>query len=78
MPQLSRESRSPALPPFLVSCRQNDVLPYRNLPNPDLVARVKKIIAIDEDIAQCSNPAAFAISVATVGQQLVSLRHGKF
>ena len=31
-----------------------------------LVARVKKIIAQDEDIAQCSNSAAFAISVATV------------
>jgi hypothetical protein len=30
------------------------------------VARVKKIIAMDEDIAQCSNGAAFAISVATV------------
>ncbi|KIY04148.1 uncharacterized protein Z520_00840 [Fonsecaea multimorphosa CBS 102226] len=29
------------------------------------LARVKKIIAQDEDIAQCSNPAAFAISVAT-------------
>lgn len=30
------------------------------------MARVKKIIAMDEDIAQCSNSAAFAISVATV------------
>lgn len=30
------------------------------------VARVKKIIAMDEDIAQCSNSAAFAISIATV------------
>jgi hypothetical protein len=29
------------------------------------LARVKKIIAQDEDIAQCSNSAAFAISVAT-------------
>ena len=29
------------------------------------VARIKKIIAQDEDIAQCSNGAAFAISVAT-------------
>ncbi|KAK5948352.1 hypothetical protein OHC33_010663 [Knufia fluminis] len=29
------------------------------------LARVKKIIAQDEDIAQCSNGAAFAISVAT-------------
>jgi len=31
------------------------------------VARVKKIIAMDEDIAQCSTTAAFAISIATVG-----------
>jgi len=31
-----------------------------------VVARVKKIIAQDDDIAQCSNGAAFAISVATV------------
>jgi hypothetical protein len=30
---------------------------------------VKKIIAMDEDIAQCSNSAAFAISVATVRAQ---------
>ena len=30
------------------------------------VARVKKIIAMDEDIAQCSNSAAFVISIATV------------
>lgn len=30
------------------------------------VARVKKIIQQDEDISQCSNSAAFAISVATV------------
>ena len=30
------------------------------------VARVKKIIAQDEDISQCSNAAAFAIAIATV------------
>jgi hypothetical protein len=35
------------------------------------VARVKKIIAMDEDIAQCSNSAAFAISVATVRVQMI-------
>ncbi|KKY16609.1 putative ubiquinol-cytochrome c reductase iron-sulfur subunit [Phaeomoniella chlamydospora] len=29
------------------------------------LARVKKIIAMDDDIAQCSNSAAFAISIAT-------------
>lgn len=34
------------------------------------VARVKKIISMDEDIAACSNNAAFAISVATVNQHL--------
>jgi hypothetical protein len=32
---------------------------------------VKKIIAMDEDIAQCSNSAAFAISVATVCGQMI-------
>lgn len=32
----------------------------------DPVARVKKIIATDEDLVQCSNSAAFTISVATV------------
>lgn len=32
------------------------------------VARIKKIISMDEDIAACSNNAAFAISVATVGR----------
>jgi hypothetical protein len=32
---------------------------------------VKKIIAMDEDIAQCSNSAAFAISVATVRVQVI-------
>ncbi|OAP62700.1 hypothetical protein AYL99_01927 [Fonsecaea erecta] len=50
-------------------------MPYNNAPiePPEEItgssalplARVKKIIAQDEDIAQCSNPAAFAISVAT-------------
>ena len=30
-----------------------------------IVARVKKIIHADEDIANCSNNAAFAITVAT-------------
>ena len=32
-----------------------------------LVTRIKKIIRLDDDIAQCSNNAAFVISVATVG-----------
>jgi DNA-directed RNA polymerase I subunit RPA43 len=32
---------------------------------------VKKIIAMDEDIAQCSNSAAFAISVATVRVRMI-------
>jgi hypothetical protein len=32
---------------------------------------VKKIIAMDEDIAQCSNSAAFAISVATVRVHMI-------
>ncbi|RMZ75927.1 hypothetical protein DV738_g5215, partial [Chaetothyriales sp. CBS 135597] len=50
-------------------------MPYNNTPiaRPDEVtgssalplARIKKIIAQDDDIAQCSNSAAFAISVAT-------------
>ncbi|EXJ63482.1 uncharacterized protein A1O5_11531 [Cladophialophora psammophila CBS 110553] len=50
-------------------------MPYNNAPieppeeitgsTPLPLARVKKIIAQDDDIAQCSNPAAFAISVAT-------------
>ncbi|ETN45246.1 uncharacterized protein HMPREF1541_10123 [Cyphellophora europaea CBS 101466] len=50
-------------------------MPYNNAPisPPEEItgtskvplARVKKIIAQDEDIAQCSNSAAFAISVAT-------------
>lgn len=31
------------------------------------VTRVKKIIAVDEDITQCSNNAAFVITLATVG-----------
>lgn len=39
---------------------------HSGISNRVLVARVKKIIAQDEDIAQCSNGAAFAISVATV------------
>jgi DNA polymerase epsilon subunit 4 len=56
-------------------------MPYNNAPiaPPEEVtgtsriplARVKKIIAQDEDIAQCSNSAAFAISVATE----IFLRH---
>lgn len=32
-----------------------------------IVARVKKILGLDEDIHQCSNNGAFAITVATVG-----------
>ncbi|OQU97594.1 hypothetical protein CLAIMM_03499 isoform 2 [Cladophialophora immunda] len=50
-------------------------MPYNNAPiePPEEItgttalplARVKKVIAQDEDISQCSNPAAFAISVAT-------------
>lgn len=50
-------------------------MPYNNtaIPPPDEItgtsslplARVKKIIATDEDLVQCSNSAAFAISVAT-------------
>ncbi|RMZ92474.1 hypothetical protein DV736_g279, partial [Chaetothyriales sp. CBS 134916] len=50
-------------------------MPYNNAPiaRPDEVtgssalplARIKKIIGQDDDIAQCSNSAAFAISVAT-------------
>ncbi|KIW86390.1 hypothetical protein Z517_01786 [Fonsecaea pedrosoi CBS 271.37] len=50
-------------------------MPYNNAPiePPEEItgstalplARVKKVIAQDEDITQCSNPAAFAISVAT-------------
>ncbi|KIX08450.1 uncharacterized protein Z518_03106 [Rhinocladiella mackenziei CBS 650.93] len=50
-------------------------MPYNNAPiePPEEItgssalplARVKKIIAMDDDIAQCSNTAAFAISVAT-------------
>ncbi|RMZ84705.1 hypothetical protein DV737_g901, partial [Chaetothyriales sp. CBS 132003] len=50
-------------------------MPYNNAPiaRPDEVtgssalplARIKKIISQDDDIAQCSNSAAFAISVAT-------------
>ncbi|KAF7512140.1 hypothetical protein GJ744_002302 [Endocarpon pusillum] len=50
-------------------------MPYNNtaIPPPDEItgtsalplARVKKIIAMDEDLVQCSNSAAFAISVAT-------------
>ena len=55
--------RYQAHPPFLVrvmsSCCEDPMLT-------EPVARVKKIIAQDEDIAQCSNGAAFAISVATV------------
>jgi hypothetical protein len=38
------------------------------------VARVKKIIAMDEDLVQCSNSAAFAISVATV-RIIIELLH---
>jgi hypothetical protein len=34
---------------------------------PPLVTRVKKIVAVDPDIAICSNNAAFAITLATVG-----------
>ena len=33
------------------------------------VARVKKIIALDQDIAMCSNNAAFVITIATVSRQ---------
>lgn len=33
------------------------------------VARVKKIIAQDDDIAQCSTTAAFSIAIATVGRR---------
>ncbi|KAK4938813.1 hypothetical protein LTR10_020820 [Elasticomyces elasticus] len=50
-------------------------MPYNNAPiePPEEItgssvlplARVKKIIAMDEDIAQCSTTAAFAISIAT-------------
>lgn len=50
-------------------------MPYNNtaIPPPDEItgtsslplARVKKIIAADEELVQCSNSAAFAISVAT-------------
>ncbi|KAF7846312.1 hypothetical protein BT93_L4631 [Corymbia citriodora subsp. variegata] len=50
-------------------------MPYNTnaIPRPEEVtgtsalplARVKKIIAQDEDVAQCSNAAAFAISIAT-------------
>ncbi|KAJ9496576.1 hypothetical protein LTR99_008984 [Exophiala xenobiotica] len=50
-------------------------MPYNNAPiePPEEVtgssvlplARVKKIIAMDEDVAQCSSTAAFAISIAT-------------
>ncbi len=31
------------------------------------VARVKRILALDEDIHQCSNNGAFVLTVATVG-----------
>ena len=45
------------------------IIPYIAKDNADLnwiVSRVKRILAADEDIAQCSNNAAFAITIATV------------
>ena len=37
----------------------------KHIPNTSLVARVKKIISQDDDINNCSNNAAFVITVAT-------------
>lgn len=52
--------------PFLFSSARLRSSKYRgSTDKPLIVARVKKIIHADEDISNCSNNAAFAITVAT-------------
>lgn len=41
-----------------------------------IVARVKKILHIDEDIMACSNNGAFAITIATVGFDCLLFTYG--
>ena len=41
-----------------------------------IVARVKKILHIDEEIMACSNNGAFAITIATVGSDCPFPAHG--
>lgn len=61
--------RSPDRVHFRVSPRHNYYfgLTYQHI---SIVARIKKIIQLDEDIVQCSNNATFVIAMATVCRAL--------